>query len=100
MKKFETTVVRRGASLGANSTIRCGLVIGEYALVAAGAVVVRDVPAFALVLGNPAKQRGWVGRGGQRLTFDSNGRARCPDSGRSYTLQGEKLVEVPTDEVE
>lgn len=91
---YETTWVKRGASLGANATIRCGVVIGQYALIGAGAVVVRDVPAFALMAGNTAKQIGWVGRGGQRLQFDAANRARCPDSGYSYVLEADRLVEL------
>jgi UDP-2-acetamido-3-amino-2,3-dideoxy-glucuronate N-acetyltransferase len=93
--KFEATLVKRGASIGANSTVRCGIEIGDYAMIGAGSVVVRDVPAFALMVGNPAKQIGWVGRGGQRLNFDALGRAKCPDSGRSYLLERGLLVELP-----
>lgn len=92
--KFERTVIKRGASLGANATVRCGVVVGEYALVGAGSVVVRDVPAFALVAGNPARQLGWVGRGGTKLSFDQRRRAHCPDSGRAYELRGQSLVEL------
>jgi UDP-2-acetamido-3-amino-2,3-dideoxy-glucuronate N-acetyltransferase len=95
--KFEPTLVKRGASLGANSTIRCGVVIGEYALVGAGSVVTSDVPPFALVLGNPATQRGWVGRGGSRLQFGNDHRAQCPESGRWYALQGNSLLELDPD---
>ena len=91
---FEATTVERGASLGANSTIRCGVRIGRYALVGAGAVVTQDVPAFAMVQGNPCKQVGWVGRGGTRLRFDEEGTATCPSSGFRYLLRGEVVEEV------
>ncbi|HTM44097.1 MAG TPA: acyltransferase [Polyangiaceae bacterium] len=84
--EFKPTRVRRGATLGANSTIVCGVTIGEYALVGAGAVVRDDVPAHALVVGVPAKQIGWVSRDGERLDFDDAGCARCPRNGARYRL--------------
>jgi UDP-2-acetamido-3-amino-2,3-dideoxy-glucuronate N-acetyltransferase len=82
---FESTIVRRGASIGANATIRSGVELGEYCLVGAGAVVTRNVPSFALVVGVPARRTGWVSRHGERLTFRS-GRARCPVTGERYRL--------------
>ncbi len=91
---YEATVVERGASLGANSTIRCGVRIGRYAMVGAGTVVVKDVPAFALVVGNPAVQVGWVGRGGRRLGFDADGHARCEETQRDYRLVNGRVEEV------
>lgn len=81
---FRPTLVRQGASIGANATILCGLEIGAYALVGAGAVVTRSVPPFALVLGNPARQRGWVSRRGLTLQFDAAGWAQCPEGGDWY----------------
>jgi len=83
--EFRRTLVRRGATIGANATILPGVVLGEYAFVAAGAVVTRDVPAHALVLGVPARQRGWVSRHGEKLAFE-NGVALCPATGERYEL--------------
>ncbi len=80
------TRVRRGATIGANATIVCGHEIGAYAFVGAGAVVTKDVPPYALVVGNPARQIGWMGRHGWRLHFDAQGRAVCPESGLTYRL--------------
>jgi UDP-2-acetamido-3-amino-2,3-dideoxy-glucuronate N-acetyltransferase len=79
------TRVETGASLGANATIIAGVTVGQYALVGAGSVVTRDVPDFALVMGNPARQTGWVSRRGAALVFDRDGRADCP-SGERYAL--------------
>ncbi|MGQ9574327.1 MAG: Gfo/Idh/MocA family oxidoreductase [Thermoguttaceae bacterium] len=89
--EYRPTLVKRGATLGANSTILCGHTIGEYAFVAAGAVVTRDVPAFALVAGVPARQIGWICRcAAQRLQFDGQGQSHCSVCGRSYfQLEGE-----------
>jgi len=83
---FEPTLVRRGASIGANATIVCGTELGEYCLVGAGAVVTKSVPAYALVAGVPARQLGWVSRHGERLRF-RGGRARCPVTGEGYVLR-------------
>lgn len=81
------TKVMKGASIGANATIICGHVIGEYAMIGAGAVVTKDVPAFAMVVGNPARQIGWVSAHGLRLHFDGQGIAVCPESNESYLLK-------------
>lgn len=86
--EFRPTLLRRGASVGANATVLCGTVIGQYALIGAGAVVLRDVPDFGLVVGNPARQTGWVSRLGHRLHFDAAGVAHCPESGEAYRLEG------------
>jgi UDP-2-acetamido-3-amino-2,3-dideoxy-glucuronate N-acetyltransferase len=84
---YESTRVCRGATIGANATIVCGVVIGRYAFVGAGAVVTRDVPQYALVMGNPARQCGWMSRHGQRLgTPDADGILVCPESGYRYAL--------------
>lgn len=84
--KYETTLVKRGATIGANATIVCGNTIGEYAFIGAGAVVTKDVKNYALVVGNPAKQAGWMSRYGHRLQFDEDGYAACPESGQRYCL--------------
>ncbi len=82
---YETTLLKRGCSIGANSTIVCGVTVGRYAFVGAGAVVTKNVPDFALVLGNPARQAGWMSRHGHRLgSPDSDGILRCPESGYRY----------------
>jgi UDP-2-acetamido-3-amino-2,3-dideoxy-glucuronate N-acetyltransferase len=86
------TTVRKGASIGANATIVCGHEIGEYAFIGAGAVVTRAVAEFALVMGNPARQTGWMSRFGYKLRFDSNGKARCGESGEEYLLQDGKVI--------
>ena len=84
--EFRTTRVRRGATLGANATILPGLELGEHCFVAAGATVTRDIPPFALVAGTPARPVGWMSRHGERLRFDPEGRARCPESRELYRL--------------
>jgi UDP-2-acetamido-3-amino-2,3-dideoxy-glucuronate N-acetyltransferase len=86
--EYKKTLVRKGASIGANATIICGNEIGQYALVGAGAVITRPVQAYALVVGNPAKQIGWVSEYGQKLHFDKEGKAQCPESGELYKLSG------------
>jgi len=85
--KYEKTVVGKGASIGANSTIVCGHDIGEYAFIGAGAVVTKTVPAYALVVGNPAKQIGWMSEYGHRLEFNEEGVAACPESKDEYMLK-------------
>ena len=82
--QFRQTVVKRGASIGANATIICGITIGAYAMIGAAAVVTKNVPDYALVVGNPARHTGWVGRAGHRLEFDSDGIAICPETGERY----------------
>ncbi len=80
------TIVKKGASIGANATIVCGHDIGRYAFIGAGAVVTKHVPDYALVVGNPARQIGWMSEYGHRLNFDENGLAECPESGQKYRL--------------
>ncbi|HSK71103.1 MAG TPA: DapH/DapD/GlmU-related protein [Pyrinomonadaceae bacterium] len=89
--QYVKTHVGRGASIGANATIICGNDIGEFAFIGAGAVVTKDVPPYALVVGNPARQTGWMSEFGHRLEFDENGEAICPESGEKYILQDGKV---------
>ena len=85
--QYEKTVVKKGASIGANATIVCGHDIGEYAFIGAGAVVTKDVKPYALIVGNPAKQIGWMSEYGHRLNFDEQGIAICPESKEKYKLE-------------
>ena len=89
--QYRRTLIRRGASIGANATILCGHTIGRYAMIGAGAVVTKDVPDYALVVGNPSRQIGWVSAYGHRLAFDESGVAICPESGQRYRLEGETV---------
>jgi UDP-2-acetamido-3-amino-2,3-dideoxy-glucuronate N-acetyltransferase len=91
---YVKTMVRRGASIGANATIICGNEIGEYSLIGAGAVITKDVKPFALVVGNPGRQTGWVSEYGHKLSFTSDGTALCPESGQKYRLSGERVTKV------
>jgi len=84
--EYKRTLIKKGASLGANCTIICGNTVGEYAFVAAGSVVTKDVPAFALMVGVPAKQDGWISRAGHRLNFQSDNKAICSETGETYIL--------------
>lgn len=92
--EYKKTIVKKGASIGANATIVCGNNIGEYAFIGAGAVVTKEVPAYALVVGNPSKQVGWMSEYGHRLHFDENGNAVCPESGDTYRLENNKVSKV------
>ncbi len=95
--EYRRTLVRQGATLGANSTIVCGTTVGRYAFVGAGAVVNRDVPDFALVVGVPARQVGWMSRFGERieLPLQGEGETVCPHTGDRYRLQGERVTLIP-----
>jgi UDP-2-acetamido-3-amino-2,3-dideoxy-glucuronate N-acetyltransferase len=84
--EYAKTVVKKGASIGANATIVCGHDIGAFAFIGAGAVVTKNVPDYALLVGNPAKQIGWVSEYGHRLNFDENGIAFCPETNQKYRL--------------
>lgn len=84
--QYERTVVRKGATIGANSTIVCGNELGEYCFIGAGAVITKEVKPYALMVGNPAKQIGWMSEYGHRLNFDETGEATCPESGEKYKL--------------
>ena len=92
--QYAKTHVGRGASIGANATIVCGHDIGDYAFIGAGAVVTKTIPAFALVVGNPAKQIGWVGEYGHRIEFDDNGIAVCHESKQEYKLDDNKVIRI------
>jgi UDP-2-acetamido-3-amino-2,3-dideoxy-glucuronate N-acetyltransferase len=85
--QYAETIVEKGATIGANSTIVCGNRIGMFAFIGAGAVVTRDVKPYALVVGNPARQTGWMSEYGHKLLFDANGYATCPESGEKYLLK-------------
>lgn len=85
--QYEKTVVKEGATIGANATVVCGNPIGRFAFIGAGSVVTKEVPDYALVVGNPARQIGWMSEYGHRLHFDENGSAVCPESGEKYILQ-------------
>ena len=89
--EFKTTLVQKGATIGANATIVCGVSIGRYALVGAGSVVTTDVKDFALVYGNPARQQGWVSKNAYPLVFNEKGEAWCEQSGEKYILEGEQV---------
>jgi len=90
---YRATLVRTGATLGANATVVCGHTIGRHAFVGAGAVVTRDIPDFALAVGNPARVVGWVSEAGEKLAFGADGTARCSRSGRLYRLRGGAVTE-------
>lgn len=92
--QYVTTVVEKGATIGANATIVCGHRIGRYAFIGAGAVVTKDVKPYALVVGNPARQTGWMSEYGHRLTFDESGIAVCPESGEKYSLENGKVSKI------
>ncbi len=90
--EFKTTYIMKGATIGANTTIICGITIGAYSFIGAGAVVTRDVPPHALLTGNPAKIRGWMSHDGQKLVFDDQNVAVCPTSGRKYKLEQNRIT--------
>jgi UDP-2-acetamido-3-amino-2,3-dideoxy-glucuronate N-acetyltransferase len=92
--QFRPTLIRKGATIGANATIVCGNEIGQYAFIGAGAVVTHPVPAYALMLGNPARQSGWMSEYGHTLHPDATGRATCPGSGQVYQEKDNQLTRV------
>lgn len=93
--EYRQTIVRKGATIGANATIVCGNEIGEYAFIGAGAVVTKPVPAYALIVGNPGEQVGWMSEHGDRLQFDAEGVASCNITGTTYLLK-DKVVSKQT----
>jgi UDP-2-acetamido-3-amino-2,3-dideoxy-glucuronate N-acetyltransferase len=92
--EYKKTIVRKGATIGANATIICGIEIGAYAFIAAGAVVTKNVPAYALVVGNPARQKGWMSEYGHKLEFNQTGFAVCPESNETYQLQNGVVIKL------
>ncbi len=92
--EYQKTLVKKGATIGANATIVCGNTIGEFAMVGAGAVITKDVPPYALVVGNPAKQIGWVSEYGHRLNFDVKGKAVCKESKEIYEMKAGEVVKL------
>ena len=92
--QYLQTIVKKGASIGANATIICGNNIGEYALIGAGSVITKEVAPYALVVGNPAKQIGWIGAFGHRLNFNDSGIAICPESKEKYQLINNTVTKI------
>lgn len=92
--EYERTLVKKGATIGANATIVCGIDIGEYAFIGAGAVVTREVKPYSLVLGNPARHAGWMSEYGHRLRFDEDGIAVCPESKEKYKLENDQVHKI------
>jgi UDP-2-acetamido-3-amino-2,3-dideoxy-glucuronate N-acetyltransferase len=92
--QYARTTVRKGATIGANATILCGHDIGKYAFIGAGAVVTKDVRPYALVVGNPARQIGWMSEFGNKLTFDKSGNAVCSESGEKYFLSNNTVIKA------
>ncbi|TDU42905.1 UDP-2-acetamido-3-amino-2,3-dideoxy-glucuronate N-acetyltransferase [Gelidibacter sediminis] len=93
-QEYKNTLLKKGVSIGANATIVCGNVLGAYAFIGAGAVVTKDVPDFALVVGNPARQMGWVSKAGHKLELNVNNIATCPETGERYQLIGNLLTVI------
>ncbi|MFM2290207.1 MAG: hypothetical protein RIS29_20 [Bacteroidota bacterium] len=92
--EYAPTLVRKGASIGANATVVCGNEIGEYALIGAGSVITKPVKPFALVVGNPARQIGWVSENGHKLQFNELGLAICPETSQEYQLKDEQVKRI------
>lgn len=92
--EYKQTLVQKGATIGANATIVCGIIIGKYAFIGAGAVVTKNIPDYALVIGNPARQTGWMSEYGHKLKFNSEGLAVCPESQDKYRLENGKVSKI------
>ena len=92
--QYQKTHIGKGATIGANATIVCGHAIGRYAMIGAGAVVTKDIPSYALVVGNPSRQIGWVSEYGHRLSFNEKGIAICPESSQQYQLQNDVVSRI------
>lgn len=94
-QEFKQTIIKKGATVGANTTIVCGVEIGNYALAGAGSVITRNVAAFTLVYGNPATQKGWLSKGGYKLIFNEMGEGTCTATGQKYLLRNNKVEPAP-----
>lgn len=94
-EEFKKTIVRKGATIGANATILCGTEIGAYAMIGAGAVIVKNVLAYSIMVGNPARQAGWVSEAGITLQFNEQGMGTCEQSGKNYQLQNGTVRPLP-----
>jgi len=92
--EYKSTIVRKGASIGANATVVCGIEIGAYSLIGAGAVIIKPVPPYALVVGNPARQIGWISEHGYRLDFDQAHKAWCKEEHQGYTLVNGQVSKI------
>lgn len=92
--EYMQTIVRKGTTIGANATIVCGITLGCFSFVGAGAVVTKDVPDYALIVGNPGRQSGWMSEYGHRLKFNENNIAACPESGVQYRLNNNKVTKI------
>ncbi len=92
--EYMKTLVKKGSSIGANATIVCGITLGSFSFVGAGAVVTKDVPDYALIVGNPGRQAGWMSEYGHRLNFDDNNFAHCPESEEKYQLKDNKVEKL------
>jgi UDP-2-acetamido-3-amino-2,3-dideoxy-glucuronate N-acetyltransferase len=92
--QYEKTIVMKGASIGANATVVCGHNIGRFAFIGAGAVITKHVPDYALVIGNPARQTGWMSEYGHKLQFSAEGIATCPESEEKYKLENGKVIKL------
>ena len=92
--EFKSILVKKGATIGANATIVCGISIGEYALIGAGAVVTKDVPAYGLMMGNPARQKGWISEQGYTLQFNDEGKAICAGDAATYQLMNNTVSKI------
>lgn len=93
-EEYKATLVQKGATVGANATIVCGVTIGKYAFIGAGAVVTKNIPDYALVVGNPARQTGWMSEYGHKLKFNPEGLALCPESKEEYRLENGKVTKI------
>ena len=92
--EFKQTLIKKGATIGANATILCGTTINEFSFIGAGAVVTKNVPAYALVIGNPAKQTGWMSEHGNKLQFNKDGIAVCTATGTTYRLENNSVSKL------
>ncbi|MTK52144.1 acyltransferase [Paludibacter sp.] len=92
--QYLATKVCKGASIGANATVVCGITIGTFAMIGAGSVITKDIQPYALVMGNPARQTGWVSEYGHKLHFDTNGEALCSESGEKYILRKNSVIKT------